>query len=99
MLIVEAGAALTTVLTVVAAASGRAVSFGLQVSIWLWFTVLFATFAEALAEAQGSARAEALRRSRKDLVACRLSDDGRTEQVSAAALKKGDLIIVAGGEA
>jgi K+-transporting ATPase ATPase B chain len=99
MLIVEAGAVLTTVLTVVAAASGRAVSFGLQVSIWLWFTVLFANFAEALAEAQGSARAEALRRSRKDLVACRLSDDGRREQVSAAALKKGDLIIVAGGEA
>jgi len=99
MLLVEAGAALTTVLTVVTAASGGAVAFGLQVSIWLWFTVLFANFAEALAEAQGSARAEALRRSRKDLVACRLSDNGRTEQVSAAALKKGDLIIVAGGEA
>ena len=99
MLIVEVGAVLTTVLTVVAGASGETVSFGLQVSIWLWFTVVFANFAEALAEAQGSARAAALRRSRKDLVACRLSDDGRTEQVSAADLKKGDLITITDGEA
>ena len=88
MLVTEAGAALTTILTVVSIVQARPFSFELQVSLWLWFTVLFANFAEALAEAQGSARAESLRRSRKDLAARRQLADGRTEQVSAAHCEK-----------
>ena len=98
MLVTEAGAALTTILTVVSIVQARPFSFELQVSLWLWFTVLFANFAEALAEAQGSARAESLRRSRKDLAARRQLADGRTEQVSAAKLRKGDVVVVGDGE-
>ncbi len=98
MLITECGAVLTSVLTVVGAAQGKAVSLGLQVSLWLWFTVLFAGSAEALAEAQGAARAESLRRSRRDLAARRRLADGHIETVSADALRKGDIILVADGE-
>ncbi len=98
MLITEGGAFLTSVLTVVGAAQGKPVSFGLQVSLWLWFTVLFANFAEALAEAQGSARAASLRRSRRDLAAHRRLADNRIETVSAVTLRKGDIVLVADGE-
>jgi K+-transporting ATPase ATPase B chain len=98
MLITEAGAALTTILSCVDAFHGRPFSFGLQVSLWLWFTVLFAGFAEALAEAQGSARAAALRRSRKDLIACRECADGRSERVPATELRRGDVVVVCTGE-
>ena len=99
MLVVEAGAALTTALTASGAIRGEPFAFELQVSLWLWFTVLFANFAEALAEAQGSARAEALRRSRKDLVARRITLDSQTDAVPASELRKGDLVLVADGEA
>jgi len=75
MLIVEAGSLLTTLLTVLDAVHGRNIGFNLQISIWLWFTVLFANFAESLAEAQGAARAESLRKSRHDLVARVLEGD------------------------
>ncbi len=98
MLLTEAGAALTTVLTAVDAAHGRPYAFGLQIGLWLWFTVLFANFAEALAEAQGSARAASLRRSRKDLAARRRLSGDRTEDVSATELRKGDVVLVADGE-
>jgi K+-transporting ATPase ATPase B chain len=98
MLVTEAGALLTTALTLVDAVQGRGFSFGLQVSLWLWFTVLFANFAEALAEAQGAARAETLRRSRKNLAACRVLSDGTAEQVSAIDLRKHDVVLVGDGE-
>ena len=67
-------------------------------SIWLWATVLFANFAEALAEIQGKARAESLRSTRNLLSATRRLDDGSTEKVSAGILKKDDVILVAEGE-
>jgi potassium-transporting ATPase ATP-binding subunit len=98
MLVTEAGAALVTLFTVLAVVEGRPFSFELQISLWLWFTVLFANFAEALAEAQGSARAASLRRSRQDLTAHRRLGDGHVETVSAATLGRGDVILVADGE-
>ncbi len=94
MLIVEVGSLITTVFTIVHAIQGKNISFVLQVSIWLWFTVIFANFAEALAEAQGSARAQALRKSRQDLWARLLLPDGQIEKISAQNLRKGDVILV-----
>jgi len=63
-----------------------------QLAIWLWFTVLFANFAEAVAEGRGKAQAESLRKARKDTVARRLKD-GREERVAAPELLKGDLVV------
>jgi K+-transporting ATPase ATPase B chain len=99
MFIVEIGSAITTVIAVVDALSGRNVAFVVQVSLWLWFTVVFANFAEALAEAQGNARAESLRRSRTDVIARRLLADGQEEKVPAPQLRKGDIILISDGEA
>jgi len=98
MLIVELGAVVTTLITVIAAVRGSRIGFPLQVSLWLWFTVLFANFAEALAEAQGSARADSLRRSRTGLIARRLLPDGRPEDIPASSLRKDDVILVDAGE-
>jgi K+-transporting ATPase ATPase B chain len=98
MLAVELGAVVTTVYIGIDAARGTGVSFVLQVSVWLWFTVIFANFAEALAEAQGTARAESLRKSRHDLVAQVLREDGTTEAVPATDLRKDDVILLKDGE-
>ena len=98
MLIVEVGSLITTIIAVVQGVQGRNIAFVLQVSIWLWFTVLFANFAEALAEAQGTARAESLRKSRLDQFGLRLLPDGKTEKVPAPELRKEDLILVTDGE-
>jgi K+-transporting ATPase ATPase B chain len=98
MLAVELGALVTTVYIGIDAARSTGVGFVLQVSIWLWFTVIFANFAEALAEAQGTARAESLRRSRHDLVARVLREDGSTEPVPATKLRKDDVILLKDGE-
>jgi K+-transporting ATPase ATPase B chain len=98
MLVVELGALVTTVFIGIEAAKGAGVGFVLQVSLWLWFTVIFANFAEALAEAQGTARAESLRRSRHDLMARVLREDGRIEPVPATRLRKHDVILLMDGE-
>src|SRR5437667_7926008 len=74
MFVVEVGAALTTVFLVrdvVIGAGG--IGFTLQISLWLWFTVLFANFAEAMAEARGKAQADTLRKTKTDVVAKRVS--------------------------
>src|SRR6266478_1473730 len=63
-----------------------------QLAVWLWFTVLFANLAEAVAEGRGKAQAEALRKTRKDTVARRLRN-GLEEKVPAAELQKGDLVV------
>ena len=62
------------------------VSFAGQVALWLWFTVLFASFAEAMAEGRGKAQADELRKTRRDTTARRLRDDGTTEVVPASQL-------------
>ncbi len=66
-------------------------------TLWLWFTVLFANFAEAVAEGRGKAQASALRKMRKDTMARRLVD-GREERVSASSLRKGDLVVCEAGD-
>src|SRR6202789_3908747 len=72
-------------------------SFSGQIAAWLWFTVLFANFAEAVAEGRGKAQAESLRKSRKETIARRLRNK-REEQVPAAELQKGDLVICTAGD-
>jgi K+-transporting ATPase ATPase B chain len=72
--------------------------FGLQVSLWLWFTVVFANFAEAMAEGRGKAQADTLRKARAETRARLLKPDGTTETVSSAKLRSGDVVLVAAGE-
>jgi K+-transporting ATPase ATPase B chain len=70
----------------------------LQIALWLFFTVVFANFAEAVAEGRGKAQARALRASRKQLVAKRRLKDGTTESVDASLLRRDDLVVVVAGE-
>jgi K+-transporting ATPase ATPase B chain len=99
MFIVEAGSLLTTMIFVqeLFTGAGHPLFTG-QVAFWLWFTVLFANFAEAMAEGRGKAQADTLRRTRTDTMANRLDARGRTESVPAASLRKGDLVRVRAGE-
>jgi K+-transporting ATPase ATPase B chain len=99
MFIVEVGSLLTTILFVqdLFRPDGRPLFTG-QVAFWLWFTVLFANFAEAMAEGRGKAQADTLRRTRTDTLANRLRPQGALEQVPAASLRKGDLVQVSAGE-
>ena len=98
MFAVEIGAILTTLITASDIIHHEATSFDAQISIWLWFTILFACFAEALAEGRGRAQAETLRHARSEAAARRLLPDGREEQVSALALSRGDRVLVGDGE-
>ena len=77
---------------------GEHMGFNLQISIWLWFTVLFANFAEAMAEGRGKAQADNLRKTRKQTYANRLRQDGSSEKVVSDALRKSDIIMVSAGE-
>ena len=101
MFVVEVGSLLTTLLwlrDVVAPVPGaQSPGFTLQVALWLWFTVLFANFAEALAEGRGKAQAAALRGLRQETVARRRAG-GREERVPASSLRKGDVVVVDAGE-
>jgi potassium-transporting ATPase ATP-binding subunit len=72
--------------------------FSGQIAAWLWFTVLFATFAEAVAEGRGRAQADSLKRTKSELVARRLIAGGKTETVASTGLKIGDVVVVAAGE-
>src|SRR5476649_2505394 len=95
MFVTMVGAAVTTA-EIYASSDPKA--FTVQISIWLWFTVLFANFAEAMAEGRGKAQANALRQSRTKTVAKLLRDSGSWEEVEASILRKGDIIMVAAGE-
>ena len=95
MFVTMVGAAVTTAEIY---ASTEPKAFTIQISIWLWFTVLFANFAEAMAEGRGKAQANALRLSRSKTMAKRLGPNGSTEEVEADVLRKGDIIMVAAGE-
>lgn len=77
---------------------GADAGFSGQIAAWLWFTVLFATFAEAVAEGRGRAQADSLKRTKSELTARRLSSDGGTQSVPATNLKVGDIVLVAAGE-
>src|SRR5271154_1370989 len=68
--------------------------FVLQIAIWLWFTVLFANFAEAIAEGRGKAQAKSLRATRTRTSANKMSGNGKIETVDAGSLRKGDIVVV-----
>src|ERR1019366_6960038 len=94
MFVVEVGAALTTILMLRTLASGAAgFSFELQITAWLWFTVLFANFAEAMAEGRGKAQADSLRKSKSDSTAKKLDANARVEVVPSSSLRKGDVCL------
>src|SRR6516162_7963515 len=95
MFVTMVGAALTTVGIFTAEAALR--GFVAQLAIWLWFTVLFANFAEAVAEGRGKAQAASLRKARKETMARRVRN-GREEQVPAVILHKDDLVVCEAGD-
>jgi K+-transporting ATPase ATPase B chain len=74
--------------------AGGELLFEVQITIWLWFTVLFANFAEAMAEGRGKAQGDTLKRGRKETKARRLLSEGQEETVSAASLHKNDIVLV-----
>lgn len=99
MFVVEVGAALTTVFLVRDVWIGAAgIGFSLQIALWLWFTVLFANFAEAMAEARGKAQADSLRKTKTDAMAKRLRPGGTAEMVLASALRCGDVVACEAGD-
>jgi K+-transporting ATPase ATPase B chain len=94
MFVVEVGAAITTIFFVrdlFVGASGSGFQF--QISLWLWFTVLFANFAEAMAEARGKAQADTLRKTKTDTLAKRITTAGKFETVPASKLRAGDIVL------
>src|SRR5579872_4191692 len=98
MFVVEVGAAMTTVLAVRDFAAGASVvGFTLQITIWLWFTVLFANFAEAMAEGRGKAQADTLRKTKTETTARRVIN-GKPEVIAATQLRSGDVVLVEAGE-
>jgi potassium-transporting ATPase ATP-binding subunit len=112
MFVVEVGAVLVTVLAVYALASGAPVDlkFNVQLILWLWFTVLFANFAEAMAEGRGKAQAATLRKMRTTTMAVRIraagdeakltpgKPEGPGNEVPATDLKRGDVVLVVAGQ-
>jgi K+-transporting ATPase ATPase B chain len=98
MFVTEVGAAITTV-NLVFGSPDDSFIFGLQIAVWLWFTVLFANFAEAVAEGRGKAQANALKKTRTRTIAHRLLQGGAVQQdISADELRKGDEVVVSAGE-
>jgi len=97
MFVTEVGAAITT-LGIFLRSGNEPMGFVIQVALWLWFTVLFANFAEAMAEGRGKAQARALRKTRTQTMANLLPGDGSLEKVPAEQLRKGDRVLVSAGE-
>jgi potassium-transporting ATPase ATP-binding subunit len=99
MFVVEVGAVITLVVLVsnLIQHTGN-FRFGLQITLWLWFTVLFANFAEAMAEGRGKAQAETLRKARAETEARKLHEDGTTELLPSSKLRAGDVVVVAACE-
>jgi K+-transporting ATPase ATPase B chain len=96
MFVVEVGSVVTTALLFHAPRGSFA--FNLQITLWLWFTVLFANFAEAMAEGRGKAQADTLRKARSETKANRFLASGETEVVPSSKLRTGDLVLVSAGE-
>jgi len=98
MFVTEVGAVLST-LAMIFRTEGEPIGFILQIALWLWFTVLFANFAEAVAEGRGKAQANALRKTRTRTMAHRRVPGGSGFQdVPANEMKKGDIVVVSAGE-
>jgi K+-transporting ATPase ATPase B chain len=99
MFVVEVGALLTTIQLIRDTLShAGGFGFGLQITLWLWFTVLFANFAEAMAEGRGKAQADTLRKARAETQANRLRAEGSIEVVASSNLRTGDVVVVTAGE-
>lgn len=112
MFVVEIGSLLTTLLLIRDIAQGQTANllFTVQITIWLWFTVLFANFAEAMAEGRGKAQADTLRKAKSETVAYRILSNNAntsnkldidkiaTEEISALKLRKGDVVLVKAGQ-
>ena len=94
MFVVEVGAALTTALVLRDWRVGAAdLGFTFQITLWLWFTVLFANFAEAMAEGRGKAQADTLRKTKTETIAHRLKNGSKVENVAASQLRQGDIVV------
>jgi K+-transporting ATPase ATPase B chain len=95
MFVVEVGSVLTTALLIDNIVNHRpGFGFNLQITLWLWFTVLFANFAEAMAEGRGKAQADTLRKAKGETIAKRYTADGGFEEVVSGLLRAGDVIYV-----
>ena len=97
MFVTEVGAGITTAVFFIRSGTESG-GFILQIALWLWFTVLFANFAEAMAEGRGKAQANELRKTRTQTLANRMHENGGIEQVSAEQLRKNDMVIISAGE-
>jgi len=104
MLVVEAGSIVTTLITVMNIMHHQPYGFNLAISAWLWFTVLFSNFAEAIAEGRGRAQTESLRKTRSTLTAWKMLPEasakfpGHLVEIPALNLRKGDFVLVSKGE-
>jgi K+-transporting ATPase ATPase B chain len=99
MFVVEVGSVVLTALLIRNMANGLSgFGFNLQITFWLWFTVLFANFAEAMAEGRGKAQADTLRRAKSETTANRITDSNGIEQVPSSLLRVGDVVIVSAGD-
>ena len=98
MFVVEVGAAMTTLEIFKDLAMGHNIGFTFQISLWLWFTVLFANFAEAMAEGRGKAQADTLRKTKTETMAKRLKNGKKYEPVAATELRRGDVVLVERGD-
>ena len=95
MFVVEVGSVLTTVLLILNTYTHHGhFRFDLQITLWLWFTVLFANFAEAMAEGRGKAQADTLRKAKGETIAQRYKADGGFEEIASGLLRLGDVIYV-----
>jgi K+-transporting ATPase ATPase B chain len=99
MFVVEIGSVITSIYLIRDILAHKpTLGFDLQITLWLWFTVLFANFAEAMAEGRGKAQADALRRAKSETTAVRYRSDGSTEDCPSSDLRSGDVVfIIAGG--
>ena len=98
MFVVEVGSVITSIYVLRNLATGHhSLRFDLQITLWLWFTVLFANFAEAMAEGRGKAQADALRKAKSETTAVRFKADGSTEDVPSSDLRSGDLCLIVAG--
>ncbi len=99
MFVVEVGSVITSIyLFRDIITHHHTLGFDLQITLWLWFTVLFANFAEAMAEGRGKAQADALRRAKSETIAVRILANGKTEEIASSQLRSGDLVfVIAGG--
>src|ERR1700683_5514461 len=95
MFVVEIGSVITTALLF---RGGTNFGFNLQITLWLWFTVLFANFAEAMAEGRGKAQADTLRKARSETIANRAGENGALEKIPSSQLRAGDVVVVSAGE-